>query len=304
MLMVCHHLNAADPRGPGLRGVAHPRRDHRRRGRAARSRRHQHDVVRLAGDGAHRRGDHPHLADRRQDEAPAGRAARRRPARQRARQALRGQVHDQPRHRPRHRRTRSGSIEVGKLADLVVWKPAFFGVKPELVLKGGLIASAAMGDPNASIPTPQPVRYRPMFAAYGGAVRSTSVTFVSQAALEDGVRRAARACGKVVAAGARLPRRSARRAMIHNAYCRASRSTPRPTRCAPTASCSPASRRACCRWPSATSCSERGHCVRRLTRGLASRAAVGRRPAPSVCGKARDTLRLTWEERRWTRRAA
>src|SRR5206468_9716472 len=63
-----------------------------------------------------------------------------------------------------------GSVEVGKLADLVLWKPALFGVKPELVLKGGFIVTAAMGDPNASIPTPQPVRYRPMFAAYGGAV--------------------------------------------------------------------------------------------------------------------------------------
>src|SRR3984893_11803131 len=80
-----------------------------------------------------------------------------------------------------------GSIEVGKLADLVLWKPAFFGVKPEMVLKGGLIAVAAMGDPNASIPTPQPVRYRPMFAAYGAAVHSTSMTFLSRAAVEDGV---------------------------------------------------------------------------------------------------------------------
>ncbi len=80
-----------------------------------------------------------------------------------------------------------GSVEVGKLADLVVWKPAFFGVKPELVLKGGFIVTAAMGDPNASIPTPQPVRYRPMFAAYGGAVHSTSMTFLSRAGLEDGV---------------------------------------------------------------------------------------------------------------------
>ncbi len=75
-----------------------------------------------------------------------------------------------------------GSIEVGKLADLVVWKPAFFGVKPSLILKGGMIAAAAMGDPNASIPTPQPVHYRPMFGAFGGAL-ATSVTFVSQAAL-------------------------------------------------------------------------------------------------------------------------
>jgi urease subunit alpha len=80
-----------------------------------------------------------------------------------------------------------GSLEVGKLADIVVWKPAFFGVKPELVVKGGFIAWAAMGDPNASIPTPQPVTYRPMFGALGRAVGSTSLTFVSRAALEAGV---------------------------------------------------------------------------------------------------------------------
>jgi urease subunit alpha len=79
-----------------------------------------------------------------------------------------------------------GSIEVGKLADLVVWKPAFFGVKPETVLKGGLIAWANMGDPNASIPTPQPTFYRPQFGAFGKALSSTSVTFVSAAALESG----------------------------------------------------------------------------------------------------------------------
>jgi urease subunit alpha len=77
-----------------------------------------------------------------------------------------------------------GSIEVGKLADLVLWKPAFFGVKPSLILKGGMIAAAAMGDPNASIPTPQPVHYRPMFGSYGKALK-TSVTFVSQAALHN-----------------------------------------------------------------------------------------------------------------------
>ncbi len=77
-----------------------------------------------------------------------------------------------------------GSVEEGKLADLVLWKPAFFGVKPSLILKGGMIAAAAMGDPNASIPTPQPVHYRPMFGAFGRALR-TSVTFVSQAALEN-----------------------------------------------------------------------------------------------------------------------
>jgi urease subunit alpha len=81
-----------------------------------------------------------------------------------------------------------GSIEVGKWADLVVWKPAFFGVKPALVLKGGFIALAAMGDPNASIPTPQPVHYRPMFGAFGAALAKGSLTFVSQLALDAGVK--------------------------------------------------------------------------------------------------------------------
>jgi urease subunit alpha len=76
-----------------------------------------------------------------------------------------------------------GSIEVGKWADLVVFKPAFFGIKPALILKGGFIAMAAMGDPNASIPTPQPVHYRPMFGAFGGAIAQTSLTFVSQAGI-------------------------------------------------------------------------------------------------------------------------
>ena len=77
-----------------------------------------------------------------------------------------------------------GSVEPGKLADLVLWKPAFFGVKPSLILKGGMIAAAAMGDPNASIPTPQPVHYRPMFGAFGKAL-ATAVTFVSKAALKN-----------------------------------------------------------------------------------------------------------------------
>jgi len=80
-----------------------------------------------------------------------------------------------------------GSIEVGKLADLVFWKPAFFGTKPSLILKGGLIAYAPMGDPNASIPTPQPVHYRPMFGAYGKAAKNTSILFMSQASIDAGV---------------------------------------------------------------------------------------------------------------------
>jgi urease subunit alpha len=80
-----------------------------------------------------------------------------------------------------------GSIEEGKWADLVVWKPAFFGVKPSLILKGGFIAAAAMGDPNASIPTPQPVHFRMMFGAYGGALSRSSLTFMSQAAITAGL---------------------------------------------------------------------------------------------------------------------
>ena len=80
-----------------------------------------------------------------------------------------------------------GSVEAGKLADLVLWTPAFFGVKPDLVIKGGMIATAPMGDPNASIPTPQPVHYRPMFGAIGRSPFATALTFVSKAAIEDGL---------------------------------------------------------------------------------------------------------------------
>ena len=80
-----------------------------------------------------------------------------------------------------------GSIEVGKRADLVLWSPAFFGVKPEMVLLGGTIVVAQMGDPNASIPTPQPVYSRPMFGAYGRSLEASSVIFTSQAAQADGV---------------------------------------------------------------------------------------------------------------------
>ncbi len=82
-----------------------------------------------------------------------------------------------------------GSVEPGKLADLVLWTPAFFGVKPDLIIKGGAIASAMMGDPNASIPTPQPIHSRPMFGSYGGALAATCITFVSGAALEDEIGR-------------------------------------------------------------------------------------------------------------------
>ena len=92
-----------------------------------------------------------------------------------------------------------GSVEVGKLADLVVWSPMFFGVKPDLVLKGGAIAWAMMGDPNASIPTPQPVHGRPMFGALGGALAATCITFVSQASLDDGIGRSLGLCRRLSA---------------------------------------------------------------------------------------------------------
>jgi urease subunit alpha len=92
-----------------------------------------------------------------------------------------------------------GSIEVGKRADIVIWNPAFFGVKPEMVLLGGSIAAAPMGDPNASIPTPQPVYYRPMFASFGKLRTNSSVTFVSQAALDDGLQQKLGTAKKMVA---------------------------------------------------------------------------------------------------------
>ncbi len=109
-----------------------------------------------------------------------------------------------------------GSVEIGKWADLVLWKPAYFGVKPSLVLKGGFIAAAAMGDPNASIPTPQPVHYRPMFGAFGGALHKGSLTFVSQAALRGDI-------GEELNLKKRLAAvqhcRSVKKAdMVHNAY--------------------------------------------------------------------------------------
>ncbi|HEY3700370.1 MAG TPA: urease subunit alpha [Spongiibacteraceae bacterium] len=108
-----------------------------------------------------------------------------------------------------------GSVEVGKLADLVVWKPAFFGVKPSLIIKGGFIAAAAMGDPNASIPTPQPVHYRPMFGAFGGGLK-TSVTFVSQAALKNPQVAALQLKKPLIAvSGTRTLRKAD---MIHNDY--------------------------------------------------------------------------------------
>ena len=109
-----------------------------------------------------------------------------------------------------------GSIEVGKLADLVLWDPMFFGAKPALILKAGMIAAAPMGDPNASIPTPQPVHYRPMFGAYAGANHATSFTFVSQAALENDIAQQLGLKKKCIAVS---NTRNIRKAdLIHNTY--------------------------------------------------------------------------------------
>ncbi|MDO8372297.1 MAG: urease subunit alpha, partial [Polaromonas sp.] len=109
-----------------------------------------------------------------------------------------------------------GSIELGKWADLVVWKPAFFGIKPALILKGGFIAMAAMGDPNASIPTPQPVHYRPMFGGFGGAIAKGSLTFVSQAGLAGGIKERF-GLAKNLAAVKNI-RGVQKRHMVHNDY--------------------------------------------------------------------------------------
>jgi urease subunit alpha len=107
-----------------------------------------------------------------------------------------------------------GSVEVGKLADIVVWTPAFFGVKPDLVIKGGVIAMAAMGDPNASIPTPQPVHYRPMFGAYGASRTGSSLTFVSKLSLDKGLASKLRTNRALVAV--ENTRNISKASMIHN----------------------------------------------------------------------------------------
>jgi urease subunit alpha len=110
-----------------------------------------------------------------------------------------------------------GSLEPGKLADIVLWKPAFFGAKPAMILKGGMIAAAPMGDPNASIPTPQPVHYRPMFGSLGGARGASCLTFYSQAALEDSVPHKLRLAKRAVAV--KDTRALAKKDLIHNGYC-------------------------------------------------------------------------------------
>ena len=183
-----------------------------------------------------------HLADGGQDEAPARRAARRRP-----RTTTRASSATWPSTRsirpsPTASRTRWARSRSGKLADLVLWKPAFFGVKPEMVRQGRPDrVAAAMGDPNASIPTPQPVLYRPMFAAYGRA-RGVHLADVRLARRRWRTAcRAASACGKPGGAVRGCRGLGKARHDPQRATCRAWRSTRRRTRCAPTASSSPAS---------------------------------------------------------------
>ncbi|HEX2879073.1 MAG TPA: urease subunit alpha [Polyangiaceae bacterium] len=109
-----------------------------------------------------------------------------------------------------------GSLEVGKLADIVLWSPAFFGTKPSMIIKGGMIVAAPMGDPNASIPTPQPVHYRPMFGALGGALHKTSVTFASKVAVERGIAGLYGLSKKLVAV--ENIRTITKRDLVHNSY--------------------------------------------------------------------------------------
>jgi urease subunit alpha len=108
-----------------------------------------------------------------------------------------------------------GSVEKGKLADLVLWSPAFFGVKPDCIIKGGSIVAAPMGDPNASIPTPQPVHYRPMFGAFGGARTASSVVFASKAAVKAGLGRKL-GIRKELVAVANTRGKISKKSMIHN----------------------------------------------------------------------------------------
>ena len=163
-----------------------------------------------------------------------------------------------------------GSVELGKLADLVLWHPAFFGIKPHLILKGGFIAGSVMGDGNASIPTPQPVFYRGMFGSYGQALDQTCLHFASKAGLDNGAMsrlKRPKPCGVVAT--------SVSKTSSSTTHCPSSRSTRTPTRSAPTASCSPANPPRCYRWRSGTSSSKHGCCRKPASLGRVAEAASG-----------------------------
>ena len=190
MLMVCHHLDKSIPEDVAFAEIRHPARDHRGRGHPARPGGLLDHLVGQPGDGPGGRGDHPHLADRAQDEAPARAAAGGdRRQRQPARQALHREIHDQPGHRAWHLSQHIGSVEEGKRADLVLWSPAFFGAKPEMVLIGGTIVVRADGRPER-LASPRRSRSTPgrCSAPSAASVERSAVIFVSPAAQEDGVR--------------------------------------------------------------------------------------------------------------------
>ena len=169
-----------------------------------------------------------------------------------------------------------GSVEKGKLADLVLWSPAFFGVKPEIIIKGGTIVAAPMGDPNASIPTPQPVHYRPMFGAFGKALTASSLVFVSKAALEGGLRNSSASTSS--SSRSSTPRDISKKSMVHNGATPDIDVDPETYEVRPTANCSPASRPRCCRWRSGISCS-RARLSHAETRRVMIRFTECRRPA-------------------------
>ena len=183
MLMVCHHLDREHPRGRGVRREPHPRRDDRRRGRAARPRRDQHDVERQPGDGPRRRGRSRRTWQTAHKMRERARAARR--ASTGANDNLRIRryiakytINPAIAHGIAHE---VGSVEVGKLADLVLWKPAFFGVKPELVHQGRLHRLGADGRRRTRRSRRRSrCVMRPMFGALGRATGATSLAFVSQ----------------------------------------------------------------------------------------------------------------------------
>ena len=215
MLMVCHHLDPSIAEDLGVCGKPHQKGNHRGGRHPARYRRALDDVFGQPGHGPAWRSDHPHLANRGQDEEAARPAegekgdndnvrAKRYIAKYTINPAI---AHGVSKH--------IGSVEKGKLADLVLWSPAFFGVKPDCIIKGGSIIAAPMGDPNASIPTPQPVHYRPMFAAFGKAL----TRFLGRVRVKGGVQ--AGPAGKAwhreeARAGREHARRISKKSMVHN----------------------------------------------------------------------------------------
>ena len=196
MTMVCHHLNPAIPEDVAFAESRIRAADHRRRGRAARHRRHLDAGLGQPGHGPHPRGDLPHLAARVQDEGPArrhcpseqpGRGDNARIRRYIAKYTINAA-------RTFGIQDHVGSLEDGKIADIVVWRPAFFGIKPELVIKGGFIAWGAMGDSAASLMTCEPILLRPQWGAFGRAAPALSSCFVHPAGNRGRPRRISSAC--------------------------------------------------------------------------------------------------------------